>query len=148
MRRLPRKLAMWGGATALAGAGFAFMASNTFTSAPAAGAGTVTVSGFTISSPTFTGCGTTTANNPEDICYAHFDAMPAASTASTAGTAYVRFGTTAGTTNWYHCVGAGTYTGNNRPFTCDLRSPNGTGPLYPGTVNNMTVSAIDFPPTP
>ncbi len=146
MSILSRRLALWGGAAALAAGGFAFMASNTFTSHPAAGAGTTTVSGFVISVPTFTGCGpATTGTNPENICYAHFYATPTASTASTVGSAYVQFGlATGGHTTWYGCNVTTTYNGaKNRYVTCDLRSHT----LYPGTVKTETVSAIDFTAT-
>lgn len=140
MLRLPRKLGLFGGAAALAAGGFAFMASNTFTNHPAAGAGTTTVSGFTISTSSFTACGATTATNPEDICYSHFYVSPMATTAPTAGYVYVRFHTTAGTTSWYACTATTTYNGpKNRYIRCDLRS----SPLYPGTVQTMTVSAVD-----
>lgn len=141
MRRLPRRLAIWGGAATLAGAGFALMASNTFTAHPGAGAGTVSVSGYVISAPVLTGCNATTTTNPENICYVHFTATPQTANTGTAGTAYVRFKLSSGaTTKWYKCTGAATYTTHNRPFTCDLRPTS----LYPGTVSTMTVSAIDF----
>lgn len=48
MKRLPRRLALWGGAAAVAAGGFAFMASNTV-SASGAGEGQGTVSGYTVS---------------------------------------------------------------------------------------------------
>jgi hypothetical protein len=141
MRRLPRRLAIWGGAAAVAGAGFALMASNTFTAHPGAGTGTVSVSGYVISSPVLTGCNTTTSANPENICWAHFDARPQTVNTGTAGTAYVRFKLASGaSTGWYKCVGTANYSTRNRPFTCDLRSAS----LFPGTVATMTVTAIDF----
>lgn len=53
MARLPRKLALWGGAGAVAAAGFAFMASN---SVPVSGAGdsAATVTGYYVGSITYT----------------------------------------------------------------------------------------------
>lgn len=69
MRRLPRRLALWGGAAAIAGGGFAFMASNVLT-ASGAGEGSAPVTGYTVSNVTYNtasgyGCGGTTA------CYIH-----------------------------------------------------------------------------
>lgn len=53
MRRLPRRLALWGGAAAIAGGGFAFMASNNvFASSAGDGAGPVT--GYNVSNQTYT----------------------------------------------------------------------------------------------
>ncbi|MGH3262594.1 MAG: hypothetical protein ACRDNS_11405 [Trebonia sp.] len=142
--RIPRRIALWGGAAAFAAGGFAFMASNVFTGPHfAAGAGSETVSGYTISTQTFTACGATTATNPEDICYVHFVATPTA-TGNTAGYVYVRFSTPGGTTAWNKCTGAATYTAHMRPFTCDLRTTaTGIGPQYPGTVTDISVSAVD-----
>ena len=48
MRMLPRRLLMWGGAAAVASAGFAFMAANTV-DASSAGEGTGTVTGYHVS---------------------------------------------------------------------------------------------------
>lgn len=48
MRRLPRRLALWGGAAAIAGGGFAFMASNNVL-VSSAGEGAGAVSGYTVS---------------------------------------------------------------------------------------------------
>lgn len=143
MRRIPRKLAMWGGAAALAGAGFAFMASNTFTNHPSAGVGTTSISGYTVSSTVLTGCGSTDSTNPEDICYVHFRLMPQATTAPTAGTAYVQFKKkTGGSTGWYKCTATTTYKPpRNRLFNCDLRT-QATGPVFT-TVTTITVSAND-----
>lgn len=142
--RLPRRLALWGGAAAFAAGGFAFMASNVFTGPNfAAGAGTETVSGYTISTQTFTACGTTTTANPEDICYVHFVATPTGS-GNTAGYVYVRFSTPGGTTAWNKCTTAGPYSTHHRGFVCDLRtSASGIGPMYPGTVTDISVSAVD-----
>lgn len=53
MGRLPRRLALWGGAAAIAGGGFAFMASNNVL-ASSAGEGAGAVSGYTVSNQTYT----------------------------------------------------------------------------------------------
>lgn len=140
--RIPRRLALWGGAAAFAAGGFAFMASNVFTGPRfAAGAGTEHVSGYTISTTSFTTCGPgTTATNPENICYVHFVATPR-NTGGTAGYVYVRFSTPTGTTGWNECTAGTTYVAHMRPFTCDLRT--GIGSMYPGAVTDITVSAVD-----
>lgn len=53
MTRLPRRLALWGGAAAIAGGGFAFMASNNvLTSSAGDGAGHVT--GYTVTNQAYT----------------------------------------------------------------------------------------------
>lgn len=48
MRRLPRRLVLWGGAAAIASGGFAFMASNAIAGS-SLGDGAGTVSGYTVS---------------------------------------------------------------------------------------------------
>lgn len=48
MRRLPRRLALWGGAAAIASGGFAFMASNSMAASSSAGDGSVAVTGYTV----------------------------------------------------------------------------------------------------
>ena len=53
MRIVPRRLFLWGGAAAIASAGFAFMAANTV-DASSAGEGTGTVSGYTVSGISYT----------------------------------------------------------------------------------------------
>ena len=53
MRRLPRRLLLWGGAAAVASGGFAFMASNNVL-VSSAGEGTNTVSGYQVSQQTYT----------------------------------------------------------------------------------------------
>ena len=52
MRRLPRRLALWGGAAAIASGGFAFMANNVV-SATSAGEGANNVSGYTAYTTTY-----------------------------------------------------------------------------------------------
>lgn len=60
MRRLPRRLALWGGAAAVAGGGFAFMNSNAVP-ATSAGDGASAVTGYTVSDIAYTPVpGTTT----------------------------------------------------------------------------------------
>lgn len=53
MKRLPRRLALWGGAAAIAGGGFAFMAGNTVL-ASSAGTGAGTVSGYRVTNQAYT----------------------------------------------------------------------------------------------
>ena len=53
MRRLPRRLALWGGAAAIASGGFAFMATNVV-GGSSAGEGTGAVSGYKVSSIHYT----------------------------------------------------------------------------------------------
>lgn len=149
MSILTRRLALWGGAAAIATGGFAFMASNSFAGVtPGAGVGTHTVSGYVISNTEFTACGQTTATNhtnfhttPQRLCYAHFYAKPASPTAATVGTAWVKFTLTTGAkTQWYKCTVKTIYTGaKNRYVVCDLRPTS----LTPGPVVTITVAAID-----
>jgi hypothetical protein len=52
MRRLSRRLALWGGAAAIAGGGFAFMANNAVATS-SAGEGVGAVTGYTVSAITY-----------------------------------------------------------------------------------------------
>lgn len=53
MTRLPRRLALWGGAAAIASGGFAFMASNALATT-SGGDGAAAVTGYTVSNITYT----------------------------------------------------------------------------------------------
>lgn len=65
MSRLSRRLAVWGGAAAIAGGGFAFMANNTV-AASNAGEGIGAISGYTVSGITYNDVCTGTA--PNQVC--------------------------------------------------------------------------------
>ena len=65
MKRLPRRLALWGGAVAIAGGGFAFMANNAV-SASSAGEGFNNISGYTVSGITYNDVCTGTL--PNKVC--------------------------------------------------------------------------------
>jgi hypothetical protein len=143
---LTRRLALWGGAVALAAGGFAFMASNAFTGGrPGAGTGTITVSGYTISNVNYQACGSTTAANPEFLCWAHLTVAPKTAAENTAGTVWVQFNLSpSGHTTWYKCTAEGYSSPYHRYFTCTLRNHK----LNPLTVIGETVAAVDGSPPP
>lgn len=133
MNRTIKRLAIPLGAAAILGtSGFAFMASNTFSNTPGAGDSSIAASGYNISNESNTGCGV--AN---EICYFHFDAKAIASDEPQPSTAAVRFDGG----QWYQCTAAANYSGA-RPFTCDLRNPDGTTSNVTSAYGHVEVSVI------